>query len=40
LPAGWEVQAVHWLHVPGLEAARHLVILVRTGQGQRSNVSA
>jgi len=40
LPAGWEVQAVHRLHVPGLEAARHLVVLVRAGQEQRSNLPA
>jgi 16S rRNA (guanine527-N7)-methyltransferase len=30
LPAGWQVQAVHPLRVPGLDAARHLVVVART----------
>jgi len=30
LPAGWRVAAVHPLQVPGLEAERHLVEIVRT----------
>jgi 16S rRNA (guanine527-N7)-methyltransferase len=30
LPAGWRVAAVHPLRVPGLDAARHLVEVVRT----------
>jgi len=29
LPAGWQVEAVHPLSVPGLEAARHLVVVGR-----------
>lgn len=35
LPAGVEVEAVHPLKVPGLDARRHLVVL-RTGSGQAS----
>ena len=30
LPAEWRVQAVHPLLVPGLDAARHLVVVART----------
>ena len=30
LPAGWRLAAVHPLRVPGLEAERHLVEIVRT----------
>lgn len=30
LPAGWRWQATHRLDVPGLEAARHLVVVGRT----------
>ncbi|MFT4179314.1 MAG: 16S rRNA (guanine(527)-N(7))-methyltransferase RsmG [Thermomonas sp.] len=30
LPAGWQVAAIHPLRVPGLEAERHLVEIVRT----------
>jgi 16S rRNA (guanine527-N7)-methyltransferase len=30
LPAGWQVQAIHPLRVPGLDAARHLVVVART----------
>jgi 16S rRNA (guanine527-N7)-methyltransferase len=29
LPAGWRVQAIHALQVPGLEAERHLVVVGR-----------
>jgi 16S rRNA (guanine527-N7)-methyltransferase len=29
LPAGWQVQAVHPLRVPGLDAPRHLVVVAR-----------
>ena len=29
LPAGWQVIAVHTLAVPGLDAARHLVVVAR-----------
>ena len=29
LPAGWRVQAIHPLHVPGLAAERHLVVVGR-----------
>jgi 16S rRNA (guanine527-N7)-methyltransferase len=29
LPPGWRVEAVHPLSVPGLQAERHLVIVVR-----------
>ena len=29
LPAGWQLAAVHPLRVPGLEAERHLVEIVR-----------
>lgn len=29
LPAGWRVEAVHPLAVPGVDAARHLVVAVR-----------
>lgn len=29
LPAGWRVQAIHALQVPGLEAERHLVVVER-----------
>jgi 16S rRNA (guanine527-N7)-methyltransferase len=29
LPPGWRVQAVHPLQVPGLDAARHLVVVAR-----------
>jgi 16S rRNA (guanine527-N7)-methyltransferase len=31
LPAGWRVEAVHPLAVPGLDAARHLVVVGRGG---------
>ena len=30
LPAGWEVEAIHPLRVPGLPAQRHLVVVRRT----------
>ena len=30
LPAGWGLRAVHQLQVPGLDAERHLVEIVRT----------
>ncbi len=30
LPAGWGLRAVHPLQVPGLDAERHLVEIVRT----------
>jgi len=30
LPAGWALQAMHALAVPGLDAERHLLVLVRT----------
>lgn len=30
LPAGWEVEAIHPLQVPGLDAERHLVLVRRT----------
>lgn len=30
LPAGWALQASHRLHVPGLEAERHLLVVGRT----------
>jgi 16S rRNA (guanine527-N7)-methyltransferase len=30
LPADWRVLAVHPLVVPGLNAARHLVVVART----------
>jgi 16S rRNA (guanine527-N7)-methyltransferase len=33
LPAGWRVEAVHPLAVPGLEAERHLVVVGRTAPG-------
>lgn len=29
LPAGWRLQAIHPLRVPGLEAERHLVVVAR-----------
>jgi 16S rRNA (guanine527-N7)-methyltransferase len=29
LPAGWRLQAVHPLRVPGLAAERHLVVVER-----------
>ncbi len=29
LPAGWQLSAVHALHVPGLDAARHLLVIER-----------
>ena len=29
LPAGWQVEAIHPLWVPGLEAERHLVVVRR-----------
>jgi 16S rRNA (guanine527-N7)-methyltransferase len=29
LPAGWQVEAVHPLAVPGLDAERHLVVVGR-----------
>ena len=32
LPAGWKVEAVHPLAVPGLDAERHLVVVGRTAQ--------
>ena len=31
LPAGWRLGAVHPLHVPGLDAERHLVEVLRAG---------
>lgn len=31
LPAGWRLGAVHALHVPGLDAERHLVEVLRAG---------
>lgn len=31
LPAGWKEDAVHVLHVPGLDAERHLLVLRRSG---------
>ncbi|TCS35538.1 16S rRNA m(7)G-527 methyltransferase [Paucimonas lemoignei] len=32
LPAGWQVSKVQALHVPGLQAQRHLVFIERDGQ--------
>lgn len=31
LPPGWRALALHALHVPGLEAERHLAVLARSG---------
>ena len=33
LPADWQVQAIHPLSVPGLDAERHLVVVGRPGPG-------
>ena len=33
LPAGWRVQAVHPLQVPGLDAERQLVVVQRAAAG-------
>ncbi|GGJ96473.1 16S rRNA (guanine(527)-N(7))-methyltransferase RsmG [Luteimonas terricola] len=33
LPAGWRVEVVHPLAVPGLDAERHLVVVGRAGPG-------
>jgi 16S rRNA (guanine527-N7)-methyltransferase len=33
LPAGWQVEAIHPLRVPGLEAERHLVVVRRADPG-------
>jgi len=34
LPRGWRVSATHVLQVPGLDAARHLVVLERAADGR------
>ena len=31
LPPGWQVEAIHPLRVPGLDAERHLVVVTRAG---------
>jgi len=33
LPRGWRLAGVHAIHVPGLDAERHVVELVRERQG-------
>ncbi|HVI57776.1 MAG TPA: 16S rRNA (guanine(527)-N(7))-methyltransferase RsmG [Luteimonas sp.] len=33
LPAGWQVEAIHPLAVPGLDAERHLVVVRRSAPG-------
>jgi 16S rRNA (guanine527-N7)-methyltransferase len=38
LPAGWALEMVRPLNVPGLNAQRHLVVLSRTGSGEAVRV--
>ena len=38
LPAGWRVESVHPLTVPGLAAERHLVVVGRTSPDRMSRI--
>lgn len=40
LPAGWHVHELRPLHVPGLQAQRHLVFIARDGQAAKAGAQA